>query len=201
MSVSLICPSCGTPVTIHRAPVSVCHNCQAAFPEALRLSAEAALAREKIGRPLLLTIGMYVAPTFGGFVLLFTLLAPLNVGHYTLNGEVVTGLEFLKHAGLLFIALGATALAAAYAIWKEHSWSRWAIMAFWLAQLAGALGTGWSDSGVAGAAGAVASLLLALVLVGWYLFGKENVVEYYRALAKGEAAVAARRASGQSDGA
>src|SRR6266851_282150 len=201
MSVSLICPSCGTPATIHRPPVSVCSNCQAAWPEPLRLTAEASLAREQISRPLLLRIGMYVAPAFGGLFLLLMLLAPLNAAHYTIDGEAVTGLEFLRRAGVLYATIGGSALAAAYAIWRELSWSRWAMVVFWLAQVAGAIGFGWADAGVRGAAGAIASLLLVLVLVGWYLFGKENVVEYYETLKKGETAAEARRAASRSDGA
>src|ERR1051326_4313053 len=70
MSVTLICPFCGTPAPFYRTPVSLCPQCQTALPEPLRQSAEAALTREKVGRPLLLTIGMYVAPAFSGFFLL-----------------------------------------------------------------------------------------------------------------------------------
>src|SRR2546430_10669159 len=78
-------------------------------------------------------------------------------------------------------------------IWRERSWSRWAIVVFWIAQLAAAVGFGWAAAGMTGVAGAVASLLLLLVLVGWYLFDKENVVTYYRSLEKLEAAEHARR--------
>lgn len=200
MSVSLICPTCGTPATIHRPPVSVCPNCQAAWPEPLRLSAEATLERARVGKPLLLTIGMYVAPAFGGLLLLLVFLAAFDAGRYTIDGETVTGPEFLRRAGVLYAALGGSALAAAYAIWQERSWSRWAIVAFWVAQLAGAIGFGWAASGWGGAAAAIASLLLILILVGWYLFDKENVVEYYRSLEKAESAAEARRASQRSDG-
>lgn len=193
MSVSLICPSCGTVTTILRPPVSVCPNCQTAWPEALRLSAEATLRREKVGRPLLLTIGMYVAPTFGGLFLLLVLMAAFDAGTYSIDGEIVTGPEFLGRAGVLYAALGGSAVAAAYAIWRERSWSRWAIVGFWLVQVAGAVGFGLADSGVGGVAAAIASYLLVLILVGWYLFDKENVVEYYRSLQKAEAADEARR--------
>src|SRR2546430_10040464 len=193
MSVSLICPTCGSPATIHRAPVSVGPNCQAAWPEALRLSAEATLARAKAERPLLLTVGMYVAPTVGGLFVLLVFLAAFDAGNYTIEGETVSGPEFLRRAGVYYLSLGGSALAAAYAIWRERSWSRWAIVVFWIAQLAAAVGFGWAAAGMTGVAGAVASLLLLLVLVGWYLFDKENVVTYYRSLEKLEAAEHARR--------
>lgn len=200
MSVSVICPSCGTPATLLRAPVSVCPQCQTAWPEPLRLSAEAALARDKVGRPLLLTIGLYVAPAVGGLTLLFTLSALFNAGTYSINDEPVTGMQFLLGGGLLFGLGGAASVAAAYAIWQERSWSRWAMVGFWVAQLAGGIGVGWASSGAGGAAGAVASLLLPMVLAAWYLFDKENVLEYYRALAKGEAAEALRRGAHTTGG-
>jgi len=201
MSVSLICPICGSPATIHKPPVTVCPNCQAAWPEALRLSAEATLERAKVDRPILLTIGMYVAPFFGGLFVLLVLLAPFNAATYTIDGETVSGVEFLRRAGMYFLAIGGSSLAAAYAIWRERSWSRWAIVAFWLAQSAAAIGFGWAGSGIAGVAAAIASLLLVLILVGWYLFDKENVVTYYRSLEKVEAAEDARRASSRGVGA
>ena len=67
------------------------------------------------------------------------------------------------------------------------------MVGFWVVQVAGAVGFGWADSGVGGVAAAIASFLLVLILVGWYLFDKENVVEYYRSLQKAEAAEEARR--------
>src|ERR1041384_4643786 len=114
MSVSLICPHCGTPATIHRPPLSVCPQCQTAWPQPLRLSAEAALAREKVTRPTLLTVGMYLALPFGAIFLLLLLLAPFNAGNYTINGESVTGIEFLRRAGVMFGVESVAALAAAY---------------------------------------------------------------------------------------
>ena len=201
MSVSLICPSCGTASALYRAPISVCPQCQAAWPEALRQSAEAALARERVGRPLLLTIGMYVAPGFGGLFLLLVLLAPFNAATYTINGEQVSGMEFLRGGGLLFGLAGAAAVAAAYGIWRERSWSRWAMGGFWVAQLGGGIGVGWADSGLGGSVKAIGSLLLPILLAWWYLFDKENVVDYYRALEKVEAAEEQRRTHKPSDGA
>lgn len=130
----------------------MCPTCQTAWPEALRLQAEATLAHAKVGRPVLLTIGMYVAPTFGGIALLVALSAAFDLGAYSINGEAVSGPEFLLRAGVFYVAFGASALAAAYAIWQERSWSRWAIVVFWLAQLAAAVGFGWAESGIAEAA-------------------------------------------------
>jgi hypothetical protein len=167
----------------------------------LRLSAEATLERETVGRPLLLTIGMYVSFAFGGISVFMLLLAPLGAGSYSIDDEAVSGFEFLRRVGIYYLAIGGSAVAAAYAIWRERSWSRWAIVLFWLAQVATVIGSGWAESGIAGVAGGLASLLVILVLVAWYLFDKENVVAYYRSLEKGEAAEEARRVAQRSVGA
>jgi hypothetical protein len=195
MSVTLICPFCGNPATLHRNPVSECPQCLTAWPAPLRQSAEAALAREKVSRPLLLTIGMYVTTPSAGLFLLVVILALFNAGSYTVDGEPVSGMEFLRSGGLIFGLGAALCLAAAYGIWQERPWSRWVMAVFWVVQLAGTIGVGWADGGLSGAAGGVAALLLPMVLAGWYLFDKENVVEYYRALEKVEAAANARRAA------
>jgi hypothetical protein len=200
MSVALICPRCGTPATIHRAPVGLCPSCRNPWPEALGLSAEAALARQKATRPLLLTLSMYTAAAFGGFLLFLLCLALFNAASYTINREPVTGLEFVERVGPRFAVLGISCLAIAYAIWREYPWNRWAIVAFWTVQVVGAVGSGWSAGGLRGAVDSMASLLTVLVVVGWYLFGKENVVAYYRSLEQERAARNARRASRRSDG-
>ena len=201
MSVALICPHCGSSTTFLRAPVTVCSECQAALPEVLRLSAEASLARQKADRPLLLTIGMYVAPGFGALLLLQVVLAPFNGGEYSINGESVSGLEFIEHAGPVFAVIGASSIAAGYAIWRNRTWSRWPMLAFWIAQLAGAIGFGLAAGGVGKAAAAVSGLLLPIVVAWWYLFEKENVVEYYSALDKEAKAQVARIAAARRDGA
>jgi hypothetical protein len=111
---------------------------------------------------------------------------------FSLNGQNVSGHEFFRTAGPGLIVLGLLSLAIAYGIWQERPWTRWAIVAFWLALLAMNIGLAWSVNGLAGAAGAIVALATFLLFVGWYLFGKSNVVEYYRALAQAEAARGSR---------
>jgi len=144
---------------------------------------------------------MYVSPGFGALILLQLLLAPFNASSYSINGESVSGIDFLEHAGLLFAALGATCLAAAYGVWRGRTWSRWAMLAFWITQVAGAIGFGLAAGSIAEAASAVAGLLLPILVAWWYLFEKENVVEYYRALEKEDRAREARVAAARRDGA
>jgi FtsH-binding integral membrane protein len=199
MPASLVCPSCGSATTYHRPPVTTCPNCQAALPDALRQAAEASLLRQKAPRPTLLTIGLYTAPAAGIVLVLAVLLAAFNASfvRYTINGETVSGHEFLRTAGAAFGAMGIASLAIAFGVWKERAWTRYLIMAFWAVVLATNIGFGWAQSGFAGVVSAVAGSALVVVLVGWYLFGKENVVEYYQALEREQAAEETRARGGK----
>ncbi len=198
MPVSLICPACGTAATFQRPPVTTCPNCQAAFPSTLRQSAEATLLRQKAPRPTLLTVGLYLAPTFGAVCLLGVLAAAANARFvsFSIDGEAVTGHEFLATAGAGMAVMGVLALAIAYGIWQERSWTRWLIMGFWATVVAMNVGLGWANSGANGAVSAVVGLAVVVLGVGWYLFGRENVVDYYRALGQAESARAGAGSKG-----
>ncbi len=75
------------------------------------------------------------------------------------------------------------------------------MLVFWIAQVSGAIGFGLAAGGIAEAASAVAGLLLPILVAWWYLFEKENVVEYYQALEKENRAREARVAAARRDGA
>lgn len=140
MPVGLICPACGTAATFHRPPVTVCPTCQASLPRTLRQSAEASLLKQKAPRPLLLTIGLYLAPTFGAACLFAVLAAAFDASFvkFTINGDAVTGHEFLRTGGPAFFVLGVLALAIAYSIWEERLWTRLLVLGFWAAGLGSA---------------------------------------------------------------
>lgn len=182
MPIAIVCPACGIVSTYHRSPVATCANCQTALPAELRSSAEATLARQRLGRPLLLTIGIYVAPVFGAFTLAPVGCAIMGAGDFTINDQSVGAGEFLLRSGPFLGGLGLLAFAIAYGSWREYLWTRWTIVAYWAVALAGGAGFGWSQSGLGGASAAMASSLLPALLATWYCFGKENVVDYYAAL-------------------
>jgi hypothetical protein len=135
---------------------------------------------------------MYVAPIVGGVFLLGVLAAAFDVGFFTftIDDQQVGGRESLSVAGVAAASIGISLLASAYGIWRERSWARWAMIAFWILVLASNVGVGWSDSGLSGVARATAGMLLPIVLAVWYLFGREQVVEYYRMLELEEDAAA-----------
>ena len=182
MPVGIVCPRCGTPLTFHRAPVAACPRCQAEFPQALRQGAEASLARQEATRPLLLTLGCYASPGVGALCLLSVLSALSGSGTFVFNGQPVSSAEFLASAGVLFVSIGVVSIAIGVGLVRERTWSRWLIVLYWALSTAGAIGAGWARSGGAGAAMGVISVLPPALFSYWYLFEKENVVAYYRAL-------------------
>src|SRR5207253_192749 len=116
--------------------------------------------RQNAPRPTLLTVGLYFAPGFGAMCLLGVLAAATNARFvkFTVNGEAVTGHEFFATAGAGIGVMGVLALAIAYGIWQERSWTRWLILGFWAALVAMNVGLGWANSGTNGAVSAIISV-------------------------------------------
>jgi hypothetical protein len=128
--------------------------------------------------PTLLKIGMWLAAGFGGLLWLGLFGAATGCGHFAINGEVVSGADFLSEAGLAVAILGGLLLAAAYGIWTERTWSRHAVMGYWLYQL---LFLEMLSSG----AGHRATMLGMLPFLGGsaiYLYGADDATAYFRAL-------------------
>jgi len=197
MPVGLVCPRCSVATTFHRAPVTACPSCQASFPEELRLSAEANLARQRAIRPTLLTIGLYGSGFVGGLTLLLLSLAPFNIGSFSINGEAVTGPEFLRSAGVAFGAAGALCVAISYGLWKERSWTRELMILFWVVIDAFLITDAMKyPSGDLGLVGTSFYAAIYLVVSGWYLYFRKSVVEYYAALRLAEQARAVSPAPG-----
>lgn len=197
MSVIVLCPQCGVATPFHQPPVSSCPHCQAAFSEAVTAPAERALAVDRTPKPFLLQLGTLGSLLFGGIVVLLLLLAPFDLGSYSIGGESVRGPEFLRRAGLLFGAIGSIMLAVGIGLWLERAWTRAPMLGYWGAIIVAALVGVITGSFTAGeAAGVIVESLLALALAGWYLYRKANVVAYYRRLEQASKPV---RAGGGSE--
>jgi hypothetical protein len=181
MSVTLVCPSCNAVLTFHRPPVGECGNCNAAIDPAIRARLEAELQYSESRRPMLIQVGAIGASLSGGVCLLFLLLAPFNIGIYRIDRETVTGPEFLRRQGLLFGANAIVLLLIAFGILSEKWWARHLMLFFWCMTAAVTLTSYIRDSGYR-FAGSVVAVLVALAIAAWYLYGKENVVQYYRVL-------------------
>ncbi len=188
MPVGLVCPGCNTPLTFHRGPVTDCPRCHRPLPDPLRQSAEAALARQESVRPLLLSIGAYASPGIGALFLLGVLGAATGTGSFDINGEPVSGAEFLKSFGVFMGGTGLLLVGIGVGLWRERTWARWLMVFYWVLTLGGTAEIGWMTGGSATALGGLVSMAPVALVAFWYLFFKGNVVAYYRALAAHEAA-------------
>lgn len=187
MSVGLVCPQCAAATNYHQPPVDRCPSCGAPFPEQLRRSAEASLARQHATRPGLLTVGMYLSAAGGALILVALLAASCDAGNFSLNDEPVTGPEFLRTVGLQGGTLGLLLLLIAYGLWQERSWARPLMMVFWFACTVFLLFSQLRAGTTASAIGT--TLFWGAVYAGpsaAYLYFKESVTAYYRALEQAE---------------
>jgi hypothetical protein len=168
----------------HQVPVAECPPCLNPFPKELRDSAEANLTRQAYPRPALLTLGAYGSGFFGAGLGILLLLAPFDIGSYSIDGATVTGPEFLREAGIIFGAIAIVCSAISYGLWTGRTWTRPLMLFYWIisgAYLIGdAVGRKSNDDLLAG----IFFLVVTLAAAGLYLYGRKTVVEYYRALSK-----------------
>lgn len=133
--------------------------------------------------PHLLQLAKWLAPTMGGLMVVAVLLAPFDLYHYEVNYQPVSGREFLREAGVPFLAIGALLFAIGRGLQLERPWTRSMMLCFWILLGVAVFVFGVRDSGVARALfDGVVTAGLPLVVSWWYLYDKSNVVRYYRAL-------------------
>lgn len=180
MSLHFVCPACSAPVSVGGSIPDACPHCKAPLPDPLKASLAAGREREGAPIPFLLMLGRYGSSFMGGMMLLLLLLAPWDVGSYSINNEPVSGPEFLRIAGLGWGVLCIDLLAVAYALWTERWWGRWVMLGYWVLGAAMMLALP-AESTAAAVSGALMMLMCGGV-AAWYLFGNENVVRYYKAL-------------------
>lgn len=181
MSVSLVCPACTAAIEFHTAPVTACPRCGATLPDALRMSADANLQRQFAPRPLLLTIGMFGSAIVAFLVPVLLVCAAFDIGHYEVNGRVVSGPEFLRLTGVLCATVVAICAAVSYGLATEKRWARPLMLAYWPVTFLVMMLTVGRSAGGGLACSAILALFAAL-LAGAYLYGKRDVQAYYRAL-------------------
>ena len=130
--------------------------------------------------PGLLLLGRFGSVLAGGIFLVLLLLAPWDIGSYSINNEPVSGPEFLRRGGVAWGVVTIDLLATAYALWTEQWWSRWTMLAYWVIVAV----TTWTlrENTMDGVAGVLSFLVFGCGPAVWYLFAKENVVRYFEML-------------------
>jgi hypothetical protein len=136
-----------------------------------------------VPKPFLLQLGTVGSLAIGAMMLLFLALAPFDVGSYSISGEVVSGPEFLRTAGILFAVHTANLLAVGIGLWQERSWTRPLMIGYWLTVLVADVAwiVGGTLTAIEGVGFAV-EIAISMGLAAWYLYRKANVVAYYDAL-------------------
>lgn len=180
MSVHFICPSCGGSSRVSAPVPELCRLCQAPLPAPLWATLNAEAEREAVQLPTLLMLGRFGTTFMGGIFLLFLLLAPWDIGTYSIGEEVVSGPEFLRRAGVAWGVIAISLLVTAYALWTDRWWSRWMMMIYWVLVTAAAVSL--NPDRMEGVISGVIFLACCGAPAAWYLFAKENVVAYYRML-------------------
>lgn len=185
MSVTLLCPACGRPVTLRvDVAAAACPHCAASIPESLLNAGTAEIRHRKPAFVRLLT--MFLA--LWTFCAVITTVGTMfgGAGTYTVNGEIVTRDEFMEMMRPVFamlVLLVPAAGATAWALHRGKPWGRHAVMALICAATASpiVLGVGNPETPLLWAPMIIAALAYA-VLAFWYFYRKRNVVAYYRFL-------------------
>jgi hypothetical protein len=134
----------------------------------------------------MLRIGTWVALCFG---ILFTVpfAAVLVTIPRIAHGGGSTPMSSPVIATALSIVLVAVlAFAIAFGLWREKSWARPLMVAFWIAHGVQDFLVFRADSSVRPLAGPLIFLSSVpfFFIAIWYLYGKENVVAYYASLSR-----------------
>ncbi len=124
MPIPVFCPTCKKAITVYLPSTSTCAACGTPFPDELLEVIRFQLNEATHKRPIVLTISMVFFAVWGGFVLLGIFLPPFLNGSFYINGEAVTGGEFLRQVGLAWGLMGLCAVAIFIGIFLQSSWSR-----------------------------------------------------------------------------
>ena len=118
---------------------------------------------------------------FGAIITLITWVIPGNEG-YLVDNQLATKSDFMvKMIPSMFRFLVAAPIA--YGLWKERAWVRPMLLAFFgIPELGKYLLPGWRDTPPNVILSRLAISGIVLGLLAWYLYRKQNVVHYYKAL-------------------
>lgn len=183
MPASAVCPSCGAASTYRSLPATTCPRCGTELPSDLAQQLEVSLRQNGVPTPALLLLGTYGALFLGAFGLLLAALAPFNIGNYAIDGRGVTGPEFMRQVGILWIVVFGITLGIGYLLWSKRPWVRPLMLGYWLLMAAGMMVIP-SPDGIGARLTSVVFLLVFLFVPSFlYLYVKPTVVAYFEWLA------------------
>ena len=141
--------------------------------------------------PFTLRVGFWVAIVISFALTAVFFLTAASVLPPVIAGERVSRAAWWRVSPILLVA-AVLAAAIAFGIRRRMPWSRHLVLALWVSIAIGALTAGLSgDIPPHVLSRALAEPAILTVLCGWYLYGKANVVEYFRGNRRGGAGVIA----------
>jgi len=142
-------------------------------------------------RSLVSVVGQVFSLLGGAIFVVLLIAAPFNAGSYSINGEAVSGPEFLRRVGLTWGVMGILLASIGIGLLRDAPWSRPLMIIYWLA-----VGVSMAFTGGSSAGDTFAGVLTSLVAAGiayWYLYVKPNVRAYYESRERVSAAPAEQR--------
>ena len=128
-------------------------------------------------KPALLVLGQIFSLFASAMILVLLLAAPFDAGSFNINGQEVSGPEFLKQAGWLFGAVGVLLATIGIGLLRDAPWSRPLMLVYWLLIPLSLL---LSDPiGAVDIAGVSVFTALGAGVAWWYLYRKSNVRAYF----------------------
>jgi uncharacterized membrane protein YhaH (DUF805 family) len=139
--------------------------------------------------PIALRVGFWVAIMISFALTAVFFLTAAGVLPPIIAGERVSRAAWWR-VSPIFLVVAVLAAASAFGIRRRRPWSRLLVLAVWVSIAIGALTAGLSGDIPPNVLWrALAEPVILTVLCGWYLYGKANVVEYFRRNPGGESGV------------
>jgi uncharacterized membrane protein YhaH (DUF805 family) len=139
--------------------------------------------------PVALRVGFWVAIVISVALTAVFVLTAASVLPPIIAGAPVSRAAWWRISPILLLA-AMLAAAIAFGIRRRRPWSRHLVLALWVLIAVGALTAGLSgDIPRQVLWRALAEPAILIVLCGWYLYGKTNVVEYFRGNPRGASGV------------
>ena len=104
MAVALLCPKCQSALPLKVPIPSVCSKCGEEFPDTLITAATNAANSHP---PVPIQVGKWLATLIAAMIIFGLASAPFDWCKYTIDGQQVSGSEFLRVAGIPFALISA----------------------------------------------------------------------------------------------
>ena len=131
------------------------------MPRSASPSLNSASSRSRSRGAALLMLGQIFSLLGGAIFVVLLIAAPFDAASYSINGEAVTGPEFLRRVGVTWGVIGILLVSIGIGLLRDAPWSRPLMIIYWLA-----VGVSMAFTGGASAGDMFAGVLTSLVAAG-----------------------------------